>query len=108
MPMPDQNAVIILKDQIFTVVGPPEKLHSDQDQNFEGHILLKLYRVFKVLKSRTTPYHRMGDSLAERMISTLLSLLCIYTQNEEDWEDHLQLLLCIYCTTRHSVTGLSP
>ena len=32
-PMPDQKAeriVQILKDQIFIVVGPPEKLHSDQ------------------------------------------------------------------------------
>ena len=33
VPMPDQKAeriVQILKDQVFTVVGPPEKLHSDQ------------------------------------------------------------------------------
>ena len=39
VPMPDQKGeriVQILKDQIFTVVGPPEKLHSDQGQNFEA------------------------------------------------------------------------
>ena len=35
--MPDQKAERILKDQILTVVGPPEKLHSDQGRNFENH-----------------------------------------------------------------------
>ena len=111
MPMPDQKAdriVRILKDQIFTVVGPPEKLHSDQGRNFESHILLELCKAFKVVKSRTTPYHPMGDGLVEQMNRTLLSLLRGYTQNDEDWEDHLQLLLYIYRTTRHRVTGLSP
>jgi len=111
MPIPDQKTnqiVRILKNQIFTVGGQPEKLHSDQGCNFESHILLELCKAFKVLKSHTTPYHPMRDGLVERMNRTLLSLLRTYTQNEEDWEDHLQLLLYIYHTTRHSVTGLSP
>jgi len=41
-PMPDQKAeriVQILKDEVFTVVGPPQKLHSDQDHNFESRLL---------------------------------------------------------------------
>ena len=61
MPMPDQKVdriVRILKDQIFTVVGPPEKLHSDQGRNFESHILLELCKAFKVVKSRTTPDYK--------------------------------------------------
>ena len=36
--MPDQKAeriVRILRDQVFTLVGPPEGLHSDQNRNFE-------------------------------------------------------------------------
>jgi len=36
--MPDQTAeriVRILRDEVFTVVGPPQKLHSDQGCNFE-------------------------------------------------------------------------
>ena len=38
--MPDQKAeriVKILRDQVFTLVGPPQQLHSDQGQNFESH-----------------------------------------------------------------------
>ena len=35
-----ERTLHILKDQIFTVMGPPEKLHSDQGRYFENHILL--------------------------------------------------------------------
>ena len=111
MPMLDQKAnrvVRILKDQIFTMVGPPEKLHLDQGQNFESCILSELCKAFKISKSRTTPYHPMGDGLVERMNRTLLSLLCTNTQREGDWKEHLQLLLYIYRTTKHCITGLSP
>ena len=111
VPMPDQKAeriVRILKDQIFTVVGPPEKLHSDQGRNFESYILSELCKAFRITKSRTTPYHPMGDGLVERMNRTLLSLLHTYTESQGDWEEHLQLLLFAYRTTKHSSTELSP
>ena len=111
VPMRDQKAeriVRILKDQIFTVVGPPEKLHSDQGRNFESYILSELCKAFRITKSRTTPYHPMGDGLVERMNRTLLSLLRTYTESHGDWEEHLQLLLFAYRTTKHSSTELSP
>ena len=42
------------------------------------------------------------------MNRSLLNLLRTYTDSRHDWEEHLQLLLFFYRTTRHSVTGLSP
>ena len=108
--MPDQKAeriVKILRDQVFTLVGPPQQLHSDQGQNFESHILSELCKAFQVTKSHTTPYHPMGDGLVERMNRSLLNLLRTFTQ-QGDWEQHLQLLLFVYRTTKHSSTGLSP
>ena len=109
-PMPDQKAeriVKILQDQVFTIVGPPQQLHSDQGQNFESHILAELCKAFQVSKSHTTPYHPMGDGLVERMNRSLLNLLRTFTQ-QGDWEQHLQLLLFVYRTTKHASTGLSP
>ena len=80
-PMADQKAeriVRILRDHVFTVVGPPEQLHSDQGCNFESHILTELCRAFHITKSRMTLYHPKGDGLVERMNRTL-SLLRTYT-----------------------------
>ena len=62
---------------------------------------------FQVTKSRTTPYHPMGDELVKKMNRSLLNLLRTFTQ-KGDWEQHLQLLLYIYHTNKHSFTGLSP
>ena len=73
--MPDQKAkriVRILRDQVFTLVGPPERLHSDQGRNFESQILSDLCKAFKVTKSHTTPYHPHGDGLVERMNQSVL------------------------------------
>jgi len=47
--IPNQKAeriIKILRDQVFTLVGPPEKLHSDQGQNFESNILADLCKSF--------------------------------------------------------------
>ena len=110
-PMPDQKAeriVQILKDEVFTLVGPPQRLHSDQGRNFESTLLRDLCKAFGVEKSHTTPYHPMGDGLVERMNRSLLSLLRTYVERETQWEEHLQLLLYIYRTTKHSSTGFSP
>ena len=109
--MPDQKAdriVKILRDEVFTLVGPPCKLHSDQGRNFESHILSDLCKAFHVAKSHTTPYHPMGDGLVERMNRSLLSLLRSFVEKEGEWEQHLQFLLYIYRTLKHSSNGLSP
>ena len=112
--MPDQRAeriVRILKDQIFTVVGPQEKLHSDQGRNLESLILSELCKAFRISKSHTTPYHPMADGLMEQMNRTLLNLLHTYTESRGDWEEHLQYYCCcshIVRTTTHSSMGLSP
>ena len=87
------------------MVGPPDKLHSDQGHNFESHILSELCKAFKISKPHTTPYHPMGDGLVERMSRTLLNLLLTSARNEGEWEEYLQLLLYIYCTTKNCVTG---
>jgi len=42
------------------------------------------------------------------MNRTLLNMLRTYVERAGDWEEHLQLLLFAYHTTKHSSTGLSP
>ena len=91
-PMPDQKAeriVQILKDEVFTLVGPPQRLHSDQGRNFESTLLRDLCKAFGVGKFHTTPYHPMGDGLVERMNQLLLSLLLTYVEREIQWKEHL-------------------
>jgi len=77
----------ILKDNVFTVVGPPTRFHSDQGHSFEGNLLQELCKAFGVNKSQTTPYQPMGDGLVEGMNRSLLNLL-VYVEGSQ-WEEHL-------------------
>ena len=46
--------------------------------------------------------------MVERFNRSLLQLLRCYTQQENDWEQYLPLVLYAYCTAPHSATGISP
>ncbi len=50
---PDQTAekiVEILRDEVFTLMGTPKKLHLDQGRNIESRILGDLCKAFGVEK----------------------------------------------------------
>ena len=70
-----------------------QKLHSDQGRNLKGRILGDLCKAFGIKKSHTTPYHPMGDSLVKRMNRSLLTLTRSQVERDNQWEEHLHLLL---------------
>ena len=110
IPMPDQKAARIAREltKVFSVMGLPQVLHSDQGTNFESTIIKQTLQAYGVTKSRTTAYHPQGDGMAERFNRSLLQLLQTYTQKEADWELHLPLALFAYRTAVHSSTSISP
>ena len=110
IPLPDQTAGRITDalTKIFTTLGFPEILHSDQGRNFESTILRQTLEAFGVQKSRTTAYHPQGDGMVERFNRSLLQMLRTYVRAESDWEPYLPLMLFAYRTAIHSSTGVSP
>jgi len=110
IPMPDQTAARINQElvKLFSVLGIPRILHSDQGSNFESTLLRQTLDIFGITKSRTTAYHPQGDGMVERFNRSLLQLLRSYVEREYDWEKHLPLALFAYRTTAHTSTGTSP
>ena len=68
IPMLDQTAVHIMQElvKIFSALGIPRIVHSDQGQNFESTLLKQTLSAFGIHKSHTTPYHPQGDGMVER------------------------------------------
>ena len=67
--IPDQTAITIAKTLVnnwFLKYGPPNELHSDQGANFGAALMHEVYRVWRVHKTRTSPYHPQGDGQVER------------------------------------------
>lgn len=89
--------------------GLPRRIHSDQGANFESKIIKELCDITGMEKSRTTPYHPMGNGLTERFNRTLLDMLgTLHTTQKKDWKSHIAGLVHAYNCTRQTSTGFSP
>jgi transposase InsO family protein len=111
-PTRNQSAVTtakLLYDNFIVHYGLPQTIHSDQGRNFESKIIAALCKILNIQKSRTTPYHPMGNGCVERMNRTLLSMMRTLTEEKKrNWKDSLPSLIYAYNCTKHDTTGFSP
>ena len=96
-------------DNFVTYYGIPYKIHSDQGGSFEGKIIKELCDITGISKSRTTPYHPMGNGMTEKYNRTLLDMLgTLQPEQKSKWKDHVRPLIHAYNCIRHESTGHSP
>ncbi|RXN02885.1 Retrovirus-related Pol polyprotein from transposon 412 [Labeo rohita] len=90
-PCQDQTAKRVAKklwDGCFYVYGFPKHIHSDQGASFESELIAELLELAGIDKSRTTPYHPMGNGGTERFNRTLdQSDACSYIAEIEPAEN---------------------
>ena len=99
----------VLFDNFIVHYGFPARIHSDQGQNFLSKLILEECQIASVEKSRTTPYHPMGNRQVERFNQTLLQMLGTLEEGQKsDWKAHLPTLVHAYNATFHDSTGYSP
>jgi hypothetical protein len=99
----------VLFDNFFIHYGFPGKIHSDQGRNFESNTIAELCKMAGIAKSRTTPYHPMGNGQCERFNRTLLNMLgTLEPYQKVDWKKYVAPLVHAYNCTKHETTGYSP
>ncbi|MCG7875356.1 MAG: RNase H-like domain-containing protein, partial [Candidatus Thiodiazotropha endolucinida] len=99
----------VLFENFFLHYGFPSKLHSDMGANFESKVIRKLCEIAGIKKSRTTPYHPMGNGMTERFNKTLLNMLgTLHEKQKSDWKSHVSTLTHAYNAAVHDSTGFSP
>ena len=60
---------------LFSTVGIPKEILSDQGTNFMSQLLRELYNLLNISQIRMSPYHPQTDGLVERFNKTLKSML---------------------------------
>ena len=81
----------VLFDQFVVHYGFPARIHSDQGQNFVSKLIKELCNIAGTEKSRTTPYHAMGNGQCERFNQTLLKMLgTLEDYQKSDWKAHVR------------------
>ena len=96
-------------DAFVVHYGFPSRIHSDQGRNFESKVIKELCAIAGIKKSRTTPYHAMGNGCTERFNRTLLEMLRTLEEDQKrNWKRFVPQLVHAYNCTRHHTTGFSP
>ena len=112
IPIRNQKATTtakVLFENFFLHYGFPAVLHSDKGANFEWKVIRKLCEIASVKKSRTTPYHPMGNGMVERYNKTLLNMLGTLSDNKKsDWKSHVSTMTHAYNAAEHESTGYAP
>ena len=109
---PNQKAATVAKVLVrdwFFKFGIPRRIHSDRGRNFESDIVKELCKMYNIQKSRTTPYHAIGNGQCERYNRTLHDRLrTLPPEKKKRWPEYLAEMTYIYNATPHASTGLTP
>ena len=77
--------------------GTPNRILHDQGKEFEKKLLDELEKYFGIKRSRTTPYHPMGNGMAEHLNSTVIQLLRTLSEKlKYKWKYSLKKLMYTY------------
>uniref|UniRef100_A0A8C5PQ64 Integrase catalytic domain-containing protein n=1 Tax=Leptobrachium leishanense TaxID=445787 RepID=A0A8C5PQ64_9ANUR len=94
--------------QIFSRVGFPQEILSDQGTQFTAEVTQQLWRLCGIKPLYSSLYHPQTNGLCERFNGTLKQLLRTFTMSHKDWERHLPHLLFAYREVPQEATGFSP
>ena len=103
----DSQTVATAMLDIFSRLGIPEEILSDQGANFISKLMQYLYKLLGVKSIRTSPYHPQTNGAVERFYGTLRAMLKKYEHDQRGWNTLLPYLLFAYREVLNRSTGFS-
>ena len=104
-----QTTAKALYENFIKFYSFPDRLHSDQGRNFMSRVIKELCKIAGTTKTRTTPYHPMGNGSCERFNQSLLKMLgTLEVDQKAEWNIYVGPLVQAYNATRSDATGFSP
>ena len=98
-----------LWDQFIVHYGLPEKIPTNQGQNFESYLLKALCEIAQVKKIRTSGYHPQTNGHCKHFNVTLINMLGTLPEKPKStWREQVPTLVHAYNCTRNNATGFSP
>ncbi|KAK5901327.1 hypothetical protein CgunFtcFv8_026212 [Champsocephalus gunnari] len=111
IPLRNMTTRVIARELIhlFSRVGIPKEILTDQGTPFMSKIMKDLCRLFKVKQLRTSVYHPQTDGLVERFNKTLKSMLKkVVDKDGRNWDQLLPYVLFSIREVPQASTGFSP
>ena len=94
---------------IYSRVGIPKEVLSDQGSQMVSNIMKELSRLLSVRQLVISPYHPICNGLVEKFNGTLKAMLKkVCAEKPKDWDRYLGPLLFAYREVRQESLGFSP
>ncbi|GFT34557.1 retrovirus-related Pol polyprotein from transposon 412 [Trichonephila clavipes] len=93
---------------IFSRIGFPREIQSDQGTSFTSELTTTFFNKFGIKMTRSSVSHSQSNAVerVHRTIKRVIKALCV--ESGEDWEGVLPLALFSLRTVAHESTGFSP
>ena len=94
---------------IFSRVGIPAEILSDQGTQFTANLMKEVSRLLSIKQLTTTPYHPQCNGLVERFngtLKTMLKRMC--AEKPKDWDRYIDALLFAYREAPQESLGFAP
>ena len=111
VPLPDieTHTVVEALSAMFSRIGFPEQILSDNGPQFKSELYEQICRFFNVKPIKTTPYHPISNGAVERFNGTLKNMLRKLANNEiTNWDTYLNAALFAYREIPNESTNVSP
>ena len=131
-PLPNKNELLVIKDlhsrfpivvevkstsaynvlpaldNIFSLMGIPERIKSDNGPPFNGIEFKEFCEFFGINHQKITPLWPQANGQCENSNKNLKKIIKISINNHSDWRTELNAFLRSYRSTPHSSTNKSP
>src|SRR5215212_6927667 len=103
-----ENVVKFIYEGIICRHGCPKIILSDRGTHFRNKLVEGLCEKFKIKHKLSSPYHPQTNGLVERFNRTLCESLAKVSEKENQWDEHIELALFAYRTSKHGTTKKTP
>ena len=94
--------------EVFSRIGVPRQLLTDQGSQFVGKMVQQLCRKLNIEKLQTTPYHPQSNGCLERWHGTVVPMLKRCLEDKLDWSKQLKYALFACRCAPNRDSGFSP
>ena len=112
IPLKSQEAKYVaskLVNRFISIFGVPLQLHTDLGSNFESKVFQEVCKLLGIDKTRTTVRRPQSDGMVERANRSIQKIISSYiSDSQDDWDEHIPLLMLAYRSSVHETTGVSP
>ena len=112
IPLKTQEAKYVaskLVNRFISILGVPLQLHTDLGSNFESKVFQEVCKLLGINKTRTTVRRPQSDGMVERANRSIQNMIASYiSDSQDDWDEHIPLLMMAYRSSVHETTGVSP